>query len=143
MIPAIDIGCTNDIHPQDKKNVGKRLADTALHHVYHVPGVIPSGPVCEKAEHESGKVRISFRYGDGLQITGDVSESFYIAESNGIFYPADWYQIEGTSLLLGSSKLKAPCNVRYCWSSDPKAILFNGAGLPAAPFRTDSYALVD
>ena len=131
------------IHPQDKKSVGKRLAAIALHHVYNVPGITPTGPVFEKAIPEPGQVRLSFRYGDGLQITGNIAESFVIADNNGIFQPADWYQIDGTSLILGSAKLKNPCDVRYCWTSDPKAILFNGEGLPAAPFRTDSYAIVD
>ena len=29
--------------------------------------------------------------------------------------------------------------VRYAWQSNPKANLFNGAGLPAGPFRSDDW----
>jgi sialate O-acetylesterase len=29
--------------------------------------------------------------------------------------------------------------VRYAWQSNPIATLFNGAGLPAVPFRTDDW----
>lgn len=32
-----------------------------------------------------------------------------------------------------------PKEVRYAWQANPTATLFNGAGLPAAPFRTDDW----
>jgi sialate O-acetylesterase len=35
--------------------------------------------------------------------------------------------------------VKEPVAVRYAWSNAPVANLFNGAGLPAAPFRSDDW----
>jgi sialate O-acetylesterase len=32
-----------------------------------------------------------------------------------------------------------PVAVRYAWADDPTVNLYNGYGLPAAPFRTDSF----
>ena len=143
MASAIDIGDSTDIHPQDKKNVGKRLAAAALHHVYHISDVVPSGPIYDNIELLPGEIRISFKYAEGLNVSGDISHSFYLAGNDGLFYPADNYRVEGISLVLSSEKVKMPCTVRYAWADDPKAVLFNGAGLPASPFRTDTGEITD
>ena len=90
-----------------------------------------------------GEIRISFKYAEGLNVSGDISHSFYLAGNDGLFYPADNYRVEGISLVLSSEKVKMPCTVRYAWADDPKAVLFNGAGLPASPFRTDTGEITD
>jgi sialate O-acetylesterase len=38
-----------------------------------------------------------------------------------------------------SPDVPEPVAVRYAWSNTPDANLFNGAGLPAAPFRSDDW----
>ena len=58
MASAVDIGCHNDIHPQDKKSVGKRLAAAALHHVYGESGVVPGGPIYERTETVKNTIRV-------------------------------------------------------------------------------------
>jgi sialate O-acetylesterase len=40
---------------------------------------------------------------------------------------------------VSSSSVPHPKEVRYAWQANPKATLFNGAGLPATPFRTDDW----
>ena len=57
-----------------------------------------------------------------------------------------WYsaeaRIEGNSVIVSSPSVPHPQEVRYAWQSNPPATLFNGAGLPAGPFRTDHWPLI-
>lgn len=49
--------------------------------------------------------------------------------------------IQGDSVVVSSPEVPEPVAVRYAWASNPaSANLFNGAGLPASPFRTDDWA---
>ncbi|MGZ3306212.1 MAG: hypothetical protein ACXU8U_10175, partial [Asticcacaulis sp.] len=51
-------------------------------------------------------------------------------------------RIDGDTVVVSSPSVPHPINVRYAWQSNPLATLFNGAGFPAGPFRTDTYPLV-
>ena len=62
---------------------------------------------------------------------------FQIAAADGMFVDAD-AKIEGDSVVVSSAQVSAPVAVRYAWDNYPAgANLYNGDGLPAAPFRTD------
>ena len=133
---AVDVGDANDIHPQNKKDVGYRLALSALHHVYRDSAVVPCGPVFEKCTFEGRYLRVSFRYAQGLHFQGGEPKGFYLAGRDGEFHPADDVRIDGETLLLASSEVAVPLAVRYSWAGLPDGNLRNGAGLPAFPFRT-------
>ena len=133
MISAIDIGEEDDIHPQNKLDVGKRLAMSALHHAYKFEKITPSGPELMKAEREADTVRLTFRYGTELELRS-AEESFFLAGKNGIFFPAAAV-IEDGCVLVSSREVKDPVELRYAWSNFPPAVLFNKAGFPAPSFR--------
>ena len=137
LVTALDLGETHDIHPQDKKSVGYRLALSALHHVYRKADVTPCGPVFEKSCAEGHFLRVFFRYGEGLHFQGGKPRGFVVAGRDGVFHPADEVRIDGDSLLLSSPEVEIPLAARYCWANDPDGNLRNGAGLPAFPFRTE------
>jgi len=61
-----------------------------------------------------------------------------LAGEDGKFAPAE-ARIEGQAVLLQSAKVRAPLFVRYAWCEDCAVNLFNAAGLPAVPFRTDTF----
>ena len=65
-------------------------------------------------------------------------EEFAIAGDDRKWYWAD-AQIEGDTVVVSSPSVPNPREVRYAWQSNPTATLFNGAGLPAGPFRTDNW----
>jgi sialate O-acetylesterase len=49
-------------------------------------------------------------------------------------------RIEGDRVIVWSDAVPNPVAVRYAWANNPAdANLYNGAGLPAAPFRTDDW----
>jgi len=156
MALAIDLGETNNIHPANKQDVGKRLALNALNYTYN-KDIIHSGPIYQSMVVEEGQVRITFSHiGDGLQIgnskkkADDSSDDglrsrlkgrlkgFAIAGSNQQFVWAS-ARIEGETVVVKSNLVPRPVAVRYAWSNNPDCNLYNKNGLPASPFRTDEF----
>jgi len=137
---ALDTGEENDIHPQNKKDVGFRLAASALHHLYGRSDILPCGPEFREAKPEGGALRVFFLHADGMNLRGKPGRSFFLAGENRKFYPADKAEISGDSILLSSEMVKAPRYVRYAWSNNPVSILFN-ADFPAASFSSEMETL--
>jgi sialate O-acetylesterase len=42
-------------------------------------------------------------------------------------------------VVVSSRQVASPVAVRYAWGINPVCNLYNGAGLPASPFRTDEW----
>jgi len=138
MAVTIDIGDENDIHPRNKLDVGRRLAAWALAGTYGQK-VIPSGPLFESYIVNGSEVRIRFKHADGLKtIDGGPLKGFAVAGEDRRFVWAD-ARIDGDTVIVSSSKISKPVAVRYGWADNPIANLYNKAGLPASPFRTDDW----
>jgi len=135
---TIDTGDADNIHPQDKLPVGERLAYCALAKQYHKK-VLYSGPTLASVERLPGSIRLHFTHTDGgLVVKGEKLGEFSIAGEDHKWYWAD-ARIEGNTVVVSSPSVPNPKEVRYAWQSNPAATLFNGAGLPAGPFRTDTW----
>jgi sialate O-acetylesterase len=135
---TIDTGEADNIHPSDKKLVGERLALVAL--AKHYRKAIPyQGPTLKSVEHLPGGLRLRFDHVDGgLVVKGGKLEEFSIAGKDHKWHWAE-ARIEGDAIVLSSPMVSEPEAARYAWQSFPKATLYNGAGLPAVPFRTDNW----
>ncbi len=137
MAVAIDLGEWNDIHPDNKKDVGERLAIAAQKLVYGET-IIHSGPIYRSSVIEGNKIILTFDHvGSGL-ITNDGEElgEFSIAGADKKFV---WAQarIEGDKIIVWSNAILSPKYVRYAWADNPvNPSLYNKEGLPASPFRT-------
>lgn len=137
MAVAIDIGTTNDIHPKNKQDVGKRLALWALRDVYRQK-VVPSGPLYSGMSTKGSRITLSFEHAAGLKSRdGGPLVGFQIAGSDMNFVEAQ-ARIVGDKVEVWSPMVEIPMAVRYAWASDPKCNLVNGENLPASPFRTGS-----
>jgi len=135
---TIDTGEADNIHPKDKAPVGDRLARCALARQYG-KNVVYQGPTVDKVEKESAAIRLHFAHADGgLVVKGDKLGQFQIAGADHKWMWADAH-ISGDYIIVSTSLVQNPVAVRYAWQSNPMATLFNGAGLPAAPFRTDDW----
>jgi sialate O-acetylesterase len=135
---AIDIGEKNNVYPHNKQEVGRRLALIAKAIVYSF-AVDYSGPVFDKAVSDGSAMRVHFFFaGEGLTASGKPLQSFELAGADKVFHPAV-ANISGDSVIVRSGAVPKPIAVRYAWRNAPDANLFNGAGLPAAPFRSDSW----
>jgi sialate O-acetylesterase len=139
MAVTIDIGEADDIHPKNKQDVGKRLALNARKIVYGEK-VPHSGPIYKSMKIKNDKIILDFDFVyRGLKTKGDEKlNGFAIAGADGKFYWAD-AEIQGDQVVVSSPKVANPIAVRYAWSSNPVCNLYNSAGLPASPFRTDDW----
>jgi sialate O-acetylesterase len=138
MVTASDLG--SGVHPTNKSGYGARAARVALGMVYgHKVEVY--GPLYQGLQVEGDKVRIKFTHtGQGLVFShGDKLQGFAVAGDNKVFHWADAV-IDGDTVVVSSPKVAKPVAVRYAWGTEhPWANLFNKDGLPALPFRTDSW----
>ena len=157
----IDIGESGDIHPRNKKDVGDRLALIALARDYK-KNLPYSGPVYDSMKIADGKAVISFKQvADGLvakplpetydvksqthetapllrNSPGSQLEGFAVCGEDKKWVWAD-AKIHGKTVVVSSDKVPAPVAVRYAWADNPTCNLYNSAGLPASPFRTDDF----
>ena len=135
---TIDTGDPDNLHPKDKRPVGERLALCALAQHYGKK-VVDAGPTLASVERLSGAIRLHLAHADGGLVTkGGKLEEFSIAGDDRKWYWAEAH-IEGDTVVVSSRLVPNPKEVRYAWQSNPAATLYNGAGLPAVPFRTDSW----
>lgn len=135
---TVDTGDANNIHPQDKQTVGERLALCALAQEYHRK-VVCAGPTFVSFTHRPGALKLNFAHTDGgLVVKGDKLEEFSVAGKDHQWHWAE-AKLAGDSVIVSSPDVSEPVAARYAWQANPRATLFNGAGLPATPFRTDDW----
>ncbi len=137
-----DIGNPADIHPKNKIVVGERLAAIARNLTYGDKSVAWSGPRMERMGRidGSGQIAIEFSHAEGLHTTSTAPTGFLIAGKDEKFVSAT-ARIEDEHIVVWSNEVPDPVAVRYLWTDTSQGDLFNAAGLPAAPFRTDNYDL--
>jgi sialate O-acetylesterase len=118
--------------------VGERLAWCALANEYG--GKIScAGPTFVSAKPLPGALKLQFDHTDGgLVVKGDQLGEFSVAGQDRQWHWAE-AKIEGDSVIVSAPQVPEPQAARYAWQANPQATLFNGAGLPAVPFRTDDW----
>jgi sialate O-acetylesterase len=139
---AIDIGNPKNIHPTNKQEVGRRLALLAKNRVYGIvcddTGPTFAGASVETLANGTKAMRVRFTHADGLVAHEKPVQSLELAGADRVFYAAE-ARLERDTLLVFSPRVREPVAVRYAFSNAPEANLYNGAGLPAVPFRSDEW----
>ena len=164
MAVLIDVGDETNVHPRDKKTTGNRLAAIALANAYGKQ--IPfSGPTYDTMTVEGGSIRIHFTHTDGGLVAKDLPadyaptsiepdqkkplvrnspnsqvEGFAICGADHVWKWAD-AKIDKDSVVVSAAGVDQPVAVRYAWAGDPICNLYNGAGFPTVPFRTDDFPM--
>ena len=137
---TLDLAKEQSLHPPDKKSIGKRAALVARKVAYG-EDIVAYGPLYKAMKIEGEAIRVQFEgIGGELVISGGGPLKYFaIAGEDRKFHWAD-ARLDGDSVIVSSSNVKAPVAVRYAWGSgQEEANLFNKAGLPAAAFRTDNW----
>jgi sialate O-acetylesterase len=137
MAVITDVGDEKDIHPKQKEPVGHRLALAALALAYGKK-VDYLGPEYDSMKVDGNKAVLTFKnLGGGLVCKGDKLTGFAICGEDKKFVNADAV-IQDDKIIVSSPKVDKPAAVRFGWANYPVVNLWNKAGLPASPFRTDS-----
>jgi sialate O-acetylesterase len=157
----IDLGESADIHPRNKREVGERLARLALAKQFGKE-VVCDGPVYESMAVEGSQIRLRFRHASGDLVALPLGSAYDVISKIGKTAPLvrnspaselegfaicgedrKWVwadaKIDGDTVLVWSNAVARPVAVRYGWAENPTCNLGNRAGLPASPFRTDSF----
>ncbi|WP_320051888.1 sialate O-acetylesterase [uncultured Acetobacteroides sp.] len=150
MLPNVGMASTNDlvpeydkdnIHPNDKPSVGKRLAYWALAKCYgYEDGLAYMGPSYKSMEVNGSKVTLTFNGAEhGFGVEGDIV-GFEVAGNDRVFHSVK-ASILATDrkILLESAEVSSPVAVRYCFKNYSHGNLYNLRGLPVIPFRTDDW----
>ena len=138
MAVAMDCGSYYDIHPRNKQPIGQRLALAALANVYGEP-IEGSGPVYRSMRIDGNQMILSFDPASSELICPEEKLlGFRIAGANRLYYDAE-ARIEGSTVVLSSPDVFMPAAASYGWANYMTVSLYNGAGLPAVPFKTDRY----
>jgi len=128
-----------DIHPKNKLDVGKRLANYALAETYKQNIVAYKSPAFQSMQVTKDKVRLTFsNVTTGLKSTGKTPAQFLIAGDDKNFVPAT-AKMDGNNIVLSSKLVKVPVAVRFCFDNTSMPDVFSTEGLPLAPFRTDKW----
>ncbi len=139
MVVTTDIGNPVNIHPSNKQEVGRRLSLWALSKDYGFDSIVYSGPLYDTLSIEQGKIIVHFTHTDGgLVSDGKPLTYFEIAGEDQQYYPA-LAAIAGNTVVVSSDQVTDPVAVRFGWRATAEPNLFNGAGLPASPFRSDNW----
>lgn len=148
MAVTLDVGNPVDIHPNNKKPVGERLARIALNMNYGYTDVECLGPRYKSHKVENGVVKISFDNAEGLMTSDNAAPRyFYVGPNNSQYklYPTT-AEIHGTEMWLTCPAIVKPATkaeeivIRYACLMYPTTNVQNGDGLPMEQFRTDNWA---
>lgn len=142
MASAIDIGDAKDIHPQNKQEVGRRLALNALKVAYG-KDILCAGPTFNGMNVKGHEVTVKFdNAGSGLKVKNKYGyiNGFALSGADGKFFWAEGTLLNNNTIVLHSKEVTVPVAVRYGWADNPDDLnLYNSEGLPANPFRTDNW----
>ena len=140
MAVTTDIGNLRDIHPRNKQDVGRRLALWALAKNYSRDDVTYSGPLYKSMAVEGNTIRLTFdQVGSGLTSRDEEPLTwFQIAGEDKEFVEAQ-AKIDGDTIVVSSETVANPVAVRFGWHQSAEPNFVNKEGLPASPFRTDSW----
>lgn len=146
MAVITDAGDLFDIHPKDKTTPGVRLA-LAARAIAYGQKIPYSGPVYKSIKTDGDKAILSFdhlggglgaRYFPGSFSPKGVVSGFEVCGEDKFFYPAKALVTDNT-VVVTCEKVSKPVAVRFGWKNYPVVNLYNKAGLPAVPFKTDDF----
>ena len=155
MIPNSSLVCTNDlvypyettqIHPAQKRQVGERLAWTALSRDYGFSEVLYKSSSYKDMTVKGDTVFIHLQDNYHADAPYQMIKGFEVAGQDRVFHPARaqhfWRPGGGywdEAIIIVSDEVKQPVAVRYCFRNFQLGNVTNGANLPLFPFRTDNW----
>ena len=137
LVTTQQIGDLYDIHPTNKKELARRLAKKALRYTFGWD-ILADEPTYRSVEFKDGKAYIQLNHAQGLFASDIPAIHIMIADDSKVLKKAEMI-IDGEQLIVYHKDVKNPSIVRYGFDNFYDGChIYNEAGLPLAPFRTDS-----
>ena len=141
MAGTMDVGDPTNVHPNQKKPIGLRLARIALNKTYGFDEIEYVGPTFKHASVSGQQVVVEFDHTiKGLISRDGPAKWFELAGADDVYYPAT-AKLTGTKAVLSCDKVSKPVKLRYAWMAAEVTNLYNSEGLPAIPFQVDLTSL--
>ena len=137
MVITSDLDIVTNIHPKNKKPVGQRMANLVLKNIYHLDEGLVESPQIKSVKYNGNKAILTYDFSEGLHFKNKTSDQFQLASKDNKFYQAK-AKIKGNQIILESSEVRDPVNVRYSWSNISIPDLYNEAELPASSFESEN-----
>ena len=150
-----DVGNFDDIHPNDKEIVAKRLAVHALKRDYGFAIPEDCSPVFKSVAFADGQATLAFDHVKNWYVYApnrSRAAAFELAGADGVWQPAkivnsrpgkdkngnktDTDYIDGAAIVLKSDAVAAPVKVRYLGQPRTSGTMYNEASLPLGAFET-------
>lgn len=133
MTVSIDVGEGNDLHPQNKKTIGRRLAADALQIAYqHLPEV--NKPILTAAERKDSQIILSFS-GTAGGLEKQTDSAYFEVEYGGGKWKRIPFEVGTEQICLHVNEEKSVTGIRYAWLNNPEnPPFYNKTGYPLAPF---------
>jgi sialate O-acetylesterase len=129
MAVTIDCGEWNDLHPQDKKTVGERLAAHGRRLAYS-QDIVSDGPSPTHTVCQNDVLTVFFNHAEGLWANG--RPLIDIIDEVGKIHRI-YAEIRSNALSARLNNITAKF-VRFGWTDCPAVVLYNAHNLPASPF---------
>ncbi|MBQ3007743.1 MAG: hypothetical protein IJD78_09305 [Clostridia bacterium] len=130
------------IHPGSKREVGERMAHSALGLLYDKDDTYTAATVV-KSEIKESAIHVTFRNtGDGLMQSGEKLKGFSLCGEDGIYVKANAEITGSNTIRIWNEDIPSPLSAAYAYSvNNEKSNLYssvNGAfAMPVSPFVTD------
>lgn len=131
---ALDLGEWNDIHPQNKKELGRRVSLQMRKLSYGEKRLVSSGPQVDKVRLKGDHIEISFDHKTGKLNPSSSLKSIAVAGSDGKYVWADARTDGDYVIVVKIPEGLKPVSVRYAWDDFPECTIYNVEGLPASSF---------
>ena len=154
-----DVGNLQDIHPNDKRTVAKRLSLHALRRDYGWTTVRDNSPTLKSWRIDGDSFVLSFDDADGWYVYNpdrSLTVGFEVCGSDGVWKPAGIVNflerkassgkvqrlgpVDGKDLVVRSNEVAKPTKLRYLHSAPWFGALYNDACLPLGAFAIDGRA---
>lgn len=149
-----DVGNIDDVHPNEKRTVAKRLAAHALKRDYGYDWVEDESPTLKDWKIEGGAFKLMFNHAKQFYVYNpdrSLTTGFEVCGADGVWKPAEIANfletkdrsgkpiregsVDGTTLIVVSKEVSEPKRLRYLHSAPWFANLYNEASLPMGPFH--------
>ena len=134
---AVDVGEWNDIHPQKKHILGKRIAKQMRRLVYGEKNVVAEGPLPLSAQLKDGKIIVKFSKQTGKIRQSNALTSFSVAGADGKYVWAKAHTVNNYTVAVIVPQGITPTTLRYAYDDYPVLSLYNTDGIPSGTFQCD------